>query len=212
MRYAHDDLLMNSQATSPIRENVDYMSPCEPHLENDLNLYMCWKLHSVDDSCYQDQRLANISWRRWSKNLYHLKCLHPYEINWFKEYDITWLYGPKFTHPYYESDFFTSSSHPKNTNDNNYTTTVRPINIPKRESVSSESSVFSYLSSCSSSSSLDCYRKPNLKKESNSPFAAQCGDTPRKKKKVSFNYIINSREIINGISVDYDFLDEKVMA
>lgn len=30
----------------------------------------------------------------------------------------------------------------------------------------------------------------------------------RKSKKVSFNYIINSREIINGRSVDYDFLDQ----
>lgn len=29
-----------------------------------------------------------------------------------------------------------------------------------------------------------------------------------KSKKVSFNYIINSREIINGMSVDYDFLDQ----
>ena len=29
-----------------------------------------------------------------------------------------------------------------------------------------------------------------------------------KKKKVSFNYIVNTREIINGMSVDYDFLDK----
>lgn len=39
-------------------------------------------------------RLENASWRTWAKKRGNLKTVHPESLNWLKECDVTWLYGP----------------------------------------------------------------------------------------------------------------------
>lgn len=48
-------------------------------------------------------RLENASWRMWTKSMYNLKTVPPSTVNWLKEYDVTWLYGPLY-HTEHESD------------------------------------------------------------------------------------------------------------
>jgi len=50
----------------------------------------------------QRSRLENASWRTWAKSKYHLPTVSPEALNWLKESDVTWLYGPlqpASTHP-----------------------------------------------------------------------------------------------------------------
>lgn len=39
-------------------------------------------------------RLENASWRTWAQRRLNLKTISPEEVNWSKESDVTWLYGP----------------------------------------------------------------------------------------------------------------------
>lgn len=42
-------------------------------------------------------RLENAAWRHWAKRRNQLKEVNPEKLNWNKENDITWLYGPLVT-------------------------------------------------------------------------------------------------------------------
>ncbi|KAF9255247.1 hypothetical protein L218DRAFT_358215 [Marasmius fiardii PR-910] len=42
-------------------------------------------------------RLENASWRAWWKQKNELKTVNPEILNWFKDSDVTWLYGPLTT-------------------------------------------------------------------------------------------------------------------
>lgn len=42
----------------------------------------------------QRSRLENASWRTWAKTKNHLATVSPETLNWLKESDVTWLYGP----------------------------------------------------------------------------------------------------------------------
>jgi len=44
------------------------------------------------------RRLENASWRKWFQQRYSLPLLNPAELNWFKDSDIYWLYGPMHLH------------------------------------------------------------------------------------------------------------------
>ena len=50
--------------------------------------------------------------------------------------------------------------------------------------------------------------KSILKKDAEAYYKSMKMMKRRKDKKVSFNFIVNTREIVNGISFDYDFLDQ----
>lgn len=39
-------------------------------------------------------RLENASWRTWAKTKFDLDTVSPERLNWLKESDVTWLYGP----------------------------------------------------------------------------------------------------------------------
>jgi len=39
-------------------------------------------------------RLENASWRTWAKSKYRLRTVLPETLNWLKDCDVTWLYGP----------------------------------------------------------------------------------------------------------------------
>lgn len=42
-------------------------------------------------------RLENASWRTWAKQRSNLKTISPETLNWLKDSDVTWLYGPLHT-------------------------------------------------------------------------------------------------------------------
>ncbi|KAH3675038.1 hypothetical protein WICMUC_002870 [Wickerhamomyces mucosus] len=73
----------------------------------ELEIHNCWKLvastnrlklntYHIPESTNID-RLENISWRKWGKLRSKLKEIDPKTLNWYKECDITWLYGPLVT-------------------------------------------------------------------------------------------------------------------
>ena len=39
-------------------------------------------------------RLENASWRTWAQRRSNLKTISPEVVNWSKDSDVTWLYGP----------------------------------------------------------------------------------------------------------------------
>lgn len=52
--------------------------------------YIIQKRKNVANSA----RLENASWRTWAQRRLNLKTINPEKLNWSKESDITWLYGP----------------------------------------------------------------------------------------------------------------------
>lgn len=242
-------------------ENIDYMSPVAI---DDYHLYQCWRQNnSLSIKSHQDdicliipstilKRLENVCWRRWCKNMRSLKELDPIAINWYKDQDITWLYGPKFTGP---SKFDISAPTDRLTASN--LSKIPAVHVQPPASYQSDDTMVSEknvlfsclldsavsLMSLDESDSLtdttvaseeedvllsvsdydDVYMSPTLKsalKEKKTAqlkpaatypmhkkYARSNRNRRRSSKSVKFNYIINSREIINGMSFDYDFLD-----
>lgn len=77
--------------------NNQFMKPYE--LSNVDNVTRLRTVQHTDDLMMflpttSQARLENACWRAWYKNLKGLQELDPTEINWFKENDITVLYGP----------------------------------------------------------------------------------------------------------------------
>lgn len=209
----------------PYHENIDYMSK-NPIL--DYHLFMCWKQNNSiaiklaqDDICMTipstiSRRLENVTWRRWYKDLLQLGESTPAEINWNKAHDITWLYGPKYAGDIHFDDIVAPSKPPL--------TQKNLSQIPYNEEIESDaSSVGSGASSLNMDMSLDddsdsecddddCNTyglKPTLKRHTNhhDPLMSQWAGPDSKKKCVKFNYIVNSREFVNGMLFDYDYLD-----
>lgn len=77
--------------------NNQFMKPYE--LSNVDNITRLNTVQQTDDLMMflpttSQARLENACWRAWYKSLKNLKELDPTEINWFKENDVTVLYGP----------------------------------------------------------------------------------------------------------------------
>ncbi|CAG8445005.1 8388_t:CDS:2 [Ambispora gerdemannii] len=74
---------------------VDYLSH-EWKKEDDI--WTSWKMMSKQKKeIVNGVRLENASWRTWAKQKYHLKTVNPERLNWMKDSDVTWLYGPFHT-------------------------------------------------------------------------------------------------------------------
>ncbi|KAF2750770.1 hypothetical protein M011DRAFT_391825, partial [Sporormia fimetaria CBS 119925] len=71
--------------------HVDYLS----YDWREEDIWSSWR-HIVEHrKVYGERsRLENASWRTWAKNQFNLKTVSPETLNWLKEYDVTWLYGP----------------------------------------------------------------------------------------------------------------------
>lgn len=193
-------------------ENTDYMAP---NPISDYHLYVCWrqnnsvsiKSHS-DDICLTipstiSRRLENLCWRRWHKQMRNLPELLPAAINWNKSQDITWLYGPKYTvaNPFEDTDRLTTANLSKmDAND------IPDLEADEVSSMTLRLSMLFEDASLISDDDTDDYRhlKPALKLYA--PHFAPAAGTKRRKL-VKFSYIVNSREFVNGILFDYDFLD-----
>lgn len=236
--YFYDDMVVGpSQQIPTFEENIDYLeyvpaSNTGHYLHDNINLinfikYMNknpeYKIHNA----FLYQRLSNICWRRLYKNFQHLPEVNPFVINWDKNSDITWLFGPKIIPQQQEeqqqeeaSVATAAGSLYSCTEDDNLSVSSLVSDSSINSTFNDEdefSSSFRKNSTISSSSSYydededDDYNwnlKSILKKDHKEDDEYLCIDVKHhQRKKVSFNYIVNTREIINGISVDYDFLD-----
>ncbi|KAL0253399.1 protein phosphatase regulator [Diplodia seriata] len=82
-----DDLSLRSDPS----RHIDYLS--QDWQEDDIS--SSWRHITVNRKEYgQVSRLENASWRAWAKSRFQLATVSPETLNWFKERDITWLYGP----------------------------------------------------------------------------------------------------------------------
>ncbi|RLV90248.1 hypothetical protein JA1_004695 [Spathaspora sp. JA1] len=167
------------------------------------------------DNIFLYQRLTNICWRRLYKNFQNLPEINPFMINWDKNSDVTWLFGPKIESE--EEQVEQKHIKPQQTNslyscEENNLSVSSFVSDTSVESCYSDEEILRKNSTVSTSSSYydeeeekdyNWNLKSILKKSSSESLL----ETVNQKKKVSFNYIVNTREIINGMSVDYDFLD-----
>ncbi|KAK1815626.1 protein phosphatase regulator [Friedmanniomyces endolithicus] len=91
-------------------QHVDYLS----HEWREEDIWSSWRHIVSQRKVYgQKSRLENASWRTWAKSKYHLPTISPETLNWLKESDVTWLYGPlkqAETHPV-TSEYSEPTSH-----------------------------------------------------------------------------------------------------
>ncbi|KAF2859166.1 hypothetical protein K470DRAFT_219787 [Piedraia hortae CBS 480.64] len=84
---AVDDLAVSVQP----RICVDYLN----HNWREEDIWHSWRHIVSQRKVYGERsRLENASWRSWAQSKYRLRTLSPEALNWLKESDVTWLYGP----------------------------------------------------------------------------------------------------------------------
>ncbi|KAJ3083033.1 hypothetical protein HK102_001320, partial [Quaeritorhiza haematococci] len=72
-------------------ECVDYLS----YQFNPFDLHQCWRnATKKKDSIINGRRLENASWRKFFQMKYKLRTIDPAALNWQKDSDVCWLYGP----------------------------------------------------------------------------------------------------------------------
>ncbi|KAI3397887.1 hypothetical protein diail_10288 [Diaporthe ilicicola] len=88
---AVDDTAVGAQPT----RHVDYLS----HDWKEEDIWSSWKhiISNRDGFGGNSARLENASWRTWIKAKNNLKTVSPETLNWLKDCDVTWLYGPLLT-------------------------------------------------------------------------------------------------------------------
>ncbi|KAI8647747.1 hypothetical protein BD408DRAFT_407746 [Parasitella parasitica] len=74
-----------------IESNVDYLS----YKFDEMDLAASWRMLTKQKlTIVNGIRLENASWRTWAKQRNNLKTVSPDTLNWLKDCDVTWLYGP----------------------------------------------------------------------------------------------------------------------
>lgn len=87
VEHAEDDTAVRTQPS----RHVDYLS----HNWREEDIWLSWKLIVSKRKAYNNSaRLENASWRTWMKAKNKLKTVSPETLNWLKDCDVTWLYGP----------------------------------------------------------------------------------------------------------------------
>ncbi|KAF2967784.1 hypothetical protein GQX73_g5842 [Xylaria multiplex] len=85
--HAEDDTAVKRHPT----HHVDYLS----HDWKEEDIWSSWRYIVSKRTEYANAaRLENASWRTWMKAKYGLKTVSPETLNWLKDCDVTWLYGP----------------------------------------------------------------------------------------------------------------------
>ncbi|TFK39764.1 hypothetical protein BDQ12DRAFT_664992 [Crucibulum laeve] len=80
----------SSLSTQP-RAQVDYLS----HEWQEEDVWRSWRnMTRQKNEIANGIRLENASWRTWWKQRNKLKTITPETLNWLKDSDVTWLYGP----------------------------------------------------------------------------------------------------------------------
>ena len=93
-----DDKLLPQDDNDVVREpqrHVDYLSHNwkEQDISNSWK-YIIGKKKKRDIDLVNTTRLENASWRTWAKARNNLRTVSPEILNWSKDSDVTWLYGP----------------------------------------------------------------------------------------------------------------------
>ncbi|KAL2819874.1 hypothetical protein BDW59DRAFT_151232 [Aspergillus cavernicola] len=71
--------------------HVDYLS----HEWREEDIWASWRYVVARREVYENSvRLENASWRTWAKLKSNLGTISPETLNWLKDCDVTWLYGP----------------------------------------------------------------------------------------------------------------------
>ena len=71
--------------------HVDYLS----HEWDQEDIWSSWKyVVARRRKITNSERLENAAWRTWIKTKYDLETISPESLNWMKDCDVTWLYGP----------------------------------------------------------------------------------------------------------------------
>ncbi|CAK7203469.1 protein phosphatase regulator [Sporothrix eucalyptigena] len=84
---AEDDTAVRAMPS----RHVDYLS----HNWKEEDIWESWKYIVSRRGDYSNSaRLENASWRTWMKSKNKLKTVSPETLNWLKDCDVTWLYGP----------------------------------------------------------------------------------------------------------------------
>lgn len=84
---ANDD---TSVVHEPTR-HVDYLA----HEWKEEDIWSSWRyIVARRKTINNSVRLENASWRTWAKAKDNLKTISPESLNWLKDCDVTWLYGP----------------------------------------------------------------------------------------------------------------------
>lgn len=87
VEHAEDDTAVRTQPS----RHVDYLS----HNWKEEDIWSSWKHIVSKRKAYNNSaRLENASWRTWTKSKNKLKTVSPETLNWLKDCDVTWLYGP----------------------------------------------------------------------------------------------------------------------
>ncbi|KAF9922023.1 hypothetical protein FBU30_007908 [Linnemannia zychae] len=64
---------------------------------NEDDIAASWKFMTKQkNDLINGLRLENASWRNWAKQRHSLKTVSPKTLNWLKDSDTTWLYGPLY--------------------------------------------------------------------------------------------------------------------
>ncbi|KAI0391797.1 hypothetical protein F5Y17DRAFT_478287 [Xylariaceae sp. FL0594] len=85
--HAEDDSAVKQHPT----QHVDYLS----HNWREEDIWSSWRYITTKRREFANApRLENASWRTWMKAKYGLKTVSPETLNWLKDCDVTWLYGP----------------------------------------------------------------------------------------------------------------------
>ncbi|KAF3197204.1 hypothetical protein TWF679_003484 [Orbilia oligospora] len=89
---AIDDITLRVEPS----RHVDYLS----YEWKEEDIWASWRYMIGKRKVYDNAaRLENASWRTWMKAKNKLKTVSPEKLNWMKDYDVTWLYGPLSTAP-----------------------------------------------------------------------------------------------------------------
>ncbi|KAI0125886.1 protein phosphatase type 1 complex subunit Hex2/Reg1 [Xylariales sp. AK1849] len=87
LEHAEDDTAVRQHPT----QHVDYLS----HDWKEEDIWSSWRyIVSKRGEFTNGPRLENASWRTWMKSKYALRTVSPETLNWLKDCDVTWLYGP----------------------------------------------------------------------------------------------------------------------
>lgn len=84
---SEDDTAVRKQPS----HHVDYLS----YVWREEDIWASWRYLVEHRNVYGERsRLENASWRNWAKTRFGLKTVSPETLNWLKDVDVTWLYGP----------------------------------------------------------------------------------------------------------------------
>lgn len=95
----NDSILLPQDDNDLVREperHVDYLSHewSESDISNSWKYIILKKKKKSSVDHVNAARLENASWRTWAKARNHLRTVSPEIVNWSKDSDVTWLYGP----------------------------------------------------------------------------------------------------------------------